>query len=79
MLSLVLLFTKKGDHPHAPIVVVEDQKGVVALLVASSRVRDGHPFPAIVDAPHPKLDRDGTCRPVLEEWQHKHLRSALEV
>lgn len=76
---------KRKDKSRAatsPVIVVEDEEGVVGLLVAAGGVRDGNAPAAAVHAPHPELHRDGSAGPVLEVVQDdrlQHIKSAQRL
>ena len=57
----------------APVVVVEDEEGVVSLLIATSGIGDRNPPAALVHRPHPELHGDGAAGPVLEIVQDQRL------
>lgn len=58
---------------HAPVVVIQDEEGVVGLLVAASGIGEGNALAALVHAHHPELHRDRIARPLLELRQRQCL------
>jgi hypothetical protein len=60
-----------GTHPEA--VVVEDQEGIVLLLIVPVCIAEGHTGPAGVNAVHPELNGDGVTGKVIEVGQDQHL------
>lgn len=78
-LRACLMLCESDDKRAAPVAVVEDQEGVVPLLVGVCGIANGHSIPAGVHAPHPEFYCKGFAGEVLEVWQEHHLKHALPL
>ena len=58
----------------APIVVIENEEGVVIVVVIAKCVGEGNSFAASIRAPHPELDCQLWGGEVLESWQDEDLK-----
>ena len=63
----------------APVIVVEEQEGVVSGLISTGSIRDGRPPAARIHTPHPELHCYGQTGPIGEVGRHHHLSTAATV